>query len=459
MKLEINEICRAVSGKLIRPGQMRPVLSVQTDSRVKAPDSLFVPLKGERFDAHDFIAQAIENGASAVLCEREPEKAGGLAAILVEDTRKALGDLAAYYLSTLRPKKVAVTGSVGKTTTKEMLHLVLSQQGKTLKTEGNFNNDIGLPLTVFRLSEEDRFAVLEMGMSHFGEISYLSKIAKPHVGIITNVGHSHIENLGSREGILKAKLEIVDGMDRDGVLILNGDDEMLFAQKGRLPLKTIYFGMENPQCDLLASEIRAEERQVTFACGGVEYTIHTPGAHNVYNALAALACGQLFGMEKSRIKTGIEAYKPYSMRLDIQENEEAGVKVIVDCYNASPDSLRASLGVLAGYRENRTIAVLGSVAELGNHRDCLLFDIGRQLKPLGIDVLVTTTDDCYALCDGALGAGFPAENIHNFTNNVDTNRFLDTFIRPGDVVLTKGSRVYKLEEVAQHLLEMGRKGA
>ena len=456
MNLEINEICRAVKGKLLRPGNMRSVTSVQTDSRIKASGSLFVPIRGERFDAHDFIHQAIENGASAILCEREPDKAGGLAVIQVEDTRRALGDLAAFYISTLELNKVAVTGSVGKTTTKEMLYHVLSQQAQTLKTEGNFNNDIGLPLTVFRLTEEDKFAVLEMGMSHFGEISYLSYIAKPHVGVITNVGHSHIENLGSREGILKAKLEIVDGLDADGTLILNGDDDLLFGVKGKLPCKTISFGIENSQCNLLADHIEAKEKHVAFSCDGQDYIIHTPGAHNVYNALAAITCGKLYGIEESRIKDGIEAYKPYSMRLDIQENEKAGIKVIVDCYNASPDSLRASLGVLADYRSNRTIAVLGSVAELGNHRDCLLFDIGRQIKSMGIDVLVTTTDDCFALCDGAIGAGFPEENIYNFSNNSDTNRFLDGFIRPGDVVLTKGSRIYKLEEVAQHLLEKGR---
>ncbi len=457
MNLEINEICRAVKGKLLRPGTMRPVTSVQTDSRVKAPGSLFVPIRGERFDAHDFIHQAIENGASAVLCEREPEKAGGLAVIQVEDTRRALGDLAAFYISSLHPDKVAVTGSVGKTTTKEMLYNVLSRQAQTLKTEGNFNNDIGLPLTVFRLTAEDRFAVLEMGMSHFGEISYLSKIAKPHVGVITNIGHSHIENLGSREGILKAKLEILDGLDPQGTLILNGDDDLLFGRKDMLPCKNLFFGIENPQCDFLAKSIDAKERAVSFTCDGQDYVIHTPGAHNVYNALAAIACGKLYGMEESRIKEGIEAYKPYSMRLDIQENQETGVKVIVDCYNASPDSLRASLGVLSEYHSNRTIAVLGSVAELGNHRDCLLFDIGKQLKTMGIDVLVTTTDDCFALCDGAIGAGFPEENIYNFNNNSDTNRFLDDFLRPGDVVLTKGSRIYKLEEVAQHLLEKERK--
>ncbi len=453
MNLQINEICGAVGGKLLRPGSISPVTSVQTDSRKQAPGSLFIPIKGERFDAHDFIGQAMENGASAVLCEREPERVGCLAAIQVEDTRKALGDLAAYYISTLPAQKIAVTGSVGKTTTKEMVYHVLSQKGQTLKTEGNFNNDIGLPLTVFRLSEEDEYAVLEMGMSHFGEISYLSNIAKPHVGIITNIGHSHIENLGSREGILNAKLELLDGMEKDGTLILNGDDPLLFGRKDQLPCKTMYFGVENPQCDLLASDIQGQEKQVSFRCEGQEYIIHTPGVHNVYNALAAIACGKLMGMEPESIRTGIALYRPYQMRLDIQENAATGVKVIVDCYNASPDSLRASLQVLADYRENRKIAVLGSVAELGKHRDCLLFDIGKNLKNMGIDVLVTTTDDCYAICDGAIGAGFPQAHIHNFTNNTDTNRFLDGFLRPGDVVLTKGSRIYQLEEVANHLLE------
>ncbi len=452
MKLEINEICRAVNGKLLRPGSIASVTSVTTDSRKKAEGSLFIPIKGERFDAHDFIGQAIENGASAVLCEREPEKSGNLAVIQVEDTAKALGDLAAYYLSTLALQRIAVTGSVGKTTTKEMIYHVLSKKAQTLKTEGNFNNNIGLPLTVFRLEQEDRYAVLEMGMNHFGEIAYLTRIAKPHIGVITNIGHSHIENLGSREGILQAKLELCEGMEENGVLVLNGDDGHLFGQKGKLPVKTLYFGVENPECDLTATNLTAGEDKVEFDCEGQHYVLNTPGSHNVYNALAAIACGRLAEMESQEIAQGLAQYRPYQMRLDIRQNEETGVKVIVDCYNASPDSLRASLNVLSQCSAERKIAVLGSVAELGNHRDSLLFDIGRQLKALGVDVLVTTTDDCYALCDGARVSGFPEENLFSFTNNTDTNGFLTDFLGRGDVVLLKGSRMYRLEEVAEHIL-------
>ena len=385
---------------------------------------------------------------SAVLCEKEIPFLENVSAIMVEDTVKALGKIAKYYLSTLSVKRVAVTGSVGKTTTKDMIFSVLSGKGKTLKTLGNFNNELGLPLTVFRLTKEEEFAVLEMGMSEFGEISYLSEIARPEIAVISNIGHSHIENLGSQEGILKAKCEIADYMDENGVIIMNGDDKLLYSVKNKFKQKTVYYGINNPECDYLAEIKYVDEKSTTFVLNGITYKVGTPGIHNVYNAMSAIIAGELLGVDRDKIKSGIENFEQTGMRMEIKEAN--GYTLLVDCYNSSPDSIRAGLNVLSNMKScERRIAVLGSVRELGEKRDELLFEVGEYLADGRADMLVTVGEDAVAINEGAQSGGFT--NHVNLANNNEATKYLKKILKKGDAVLLKASRYYKFEEIADSL--------
>ena len=446
--LKISEILNASGGKLLYGNENEIIENIVTDSRQAEKGTLFAAIKGENVDGHDYIEKAAELGMSAVLCEKEIPFLENVSAIMVEDTVKALGKIAKYYLSTLSVKRVAVTGSVGKTTTKDMIFSVLSGKGKTLKTLGNFNNELGLPLTVFRITKEEEFAVLEMGMSEFGEISYLSEIARPEIAVISNIGHSHIENLGSQEGILKAKCEIADYMDENGVIIMNGDDKLLYSVKNKFKQKTVYYGINNPECDYLAEIKYVDEKSTTFVLNGITYKVGTPGIHNVYNAMSAIIAGELLGVDREKIKSGIENFEQTGMRMEIKEAN--GYTLLVDCYNSSPDSIRAGLNVLSNMKScERRIAVLGSVRELGEKRDELLFEVGEYLADGRADMLVTVGEDAVAINKGAQSKGFT--NHVNLTNNNEASEYLKKILKKGDAVLLKASRYYKFEEIADSL--------
>ena len=277
------------------------VVGIRTDSRKVEQGCLFVALKGEKFDGHDFVDSAMAQGAAAVLVQRPVNPA--FPQIVVEDVIKAYGAMAAGYRRSVEVKAVGVTGSVGKTTTKEMIATVLESKYRTAKTAGNHNNDLGLPMTIMDMEADTEVAVLEMGMNHFGEMSYLTGIAQPNMAIITNIGTSHIEFLGSREGILKAKMEILEGLQEDGVLILNGDEPLLWALRDTLPCRVIYFGIENYKCDVVAKEIRYYNDGVCFYADGLkenfEVYVPAPGRHTVSNALAAVVAGLVSDVELS----------------------------------------------------------------------------------------------------------------------------------------------------------------
>ncbi|MBQ4109608.1 MAG: UDP-N-acetylmuramoyl-tripeptide--D-alanyl-D-alanine ligase [Clostridia bacterium] len=446
--LKISEIVKATGGELLFGCEDNVIENIVTDSRQAVKGTLFAAIKGENADGHDYIKKAAELGMSAVLCEKDIPFIEGAAAIKTDNTVRALGKIAKYYLSTLSVKKVAVTGSVGKTTTKDMIYAVLSGKGKALKTLGNFNNELGLPLTVFRLTKEEEFAVLEMGMSEFGEISYLSEIARPEIAVISNIGHSHIENLGSQEGILKAKCEIADYMDENGVIIMNGDDALLYSVKNNFKQKTVYFGVKNPDCDYVAQIESVDEKSTTFVLNGETYTVGTPGIHNVYNALSAIITGELLGVEREKIKSGIENFEQTGMRMEMKEVN--GYTLLVDCYNSSPDSIRAGLNVLSNMKScERRIAVLGSVRELGDKRDELLFEVGEYLADGRADLLVTVGEDALAINKGAEAKGFC--NHVNLKDNAEASEYLKNILENGDAVLIKASRYYKFEEIADSL--------
>ncbi len=448
MKLTVREIAGAVSGKIISTGEVNEITKICTDSRTADAECLFIPIVGEKFDAHDFLDDVVNNkGCKVVLSSRECAFENA-SVILVGDTKKAMGALANYYIKKVNPKRIAITGSVGKTTTKDMLASVLNEIAPTLKTSGNFNNDIGVPLTAFML-ENEKISIFEMGMNHFGEIDYLSKIVEPEIAVITNIGYSHIENLGSRDGILKAKLEIIKGMDKDGVVVLNGDDPLLYGVKDKLDKKIIYYGVKNKECDIFPEKVENMGDFNLFTVSGEEYRINVPGEHNVLNALCAIAIGKMLGGTYEQIKKGLVSFRAEGIRQNIIKKDE--FTVIADCYNAAPDSMLAAIKVLKEYPGKRKIAVFGSVLELGSYRDELLYELGEKIAALGIDMLITVTEDALAINKGAEAKGF--SSVINIENNEKALGYLKNNIKKGDVILIKGSRKYKMEEISEGLLK------
>lgn len=414
-----------------------------TDTRKIEDGCLFVAIKGENFDGHDFASKAIENGAQAVLCEKDCGL--GERQILVESTRLALLDLAGYYRSLFNIKVIGITGSVGKTTTKEMVHAVVSSKYNTLKNEGNLNNEIGVPLTLFRLEKTHEAAVIEMGMSGFGEISRMTKAVKPDIAIITNIGVSHIEMLGSREGILRAKLEILEGMKSDSPVILNGDDDMLVTVRPGAH-SVVYYGIENSQANVRAFDVTAKENEISMKVdfgGEAEVKLPFPGRHNAYNALCAVAAGQLLDIEPEAAFEALKGYVPAGMRQRI--NKKCGITFIEDCYNASPDSQAAAMAVLGGMNAKRRIAVIGDMLELGSVSREAHYGVGVKAAENGIDVLLTYGERSLETARGAKENG--VKTVKSFSDKKELSSELSSMLEADDAVLFKASRGMKLEEV------------
>lgn len=418
--------------------------SVCTDTRKITQGCLFIAIKGENFDGHDFAQKAIESGAEAVICERDCGL--GDKQILVESTRLALLDLAGYYRSLFKIPVIGITGSVGKTTTKEMTHAVMSSKYNTLKNEGNLNNEIGVPLTLFRLDETHEAAVIEMGMSGFDEISRITKAVRPDAAIISNIGVSHIEHLGSREGILRAKLEILHGMKPDAPIVLNADDDMLITVRPDTH-PVIYYGIDNEKSIFKAFEITSKENEteltVGFNGGSGRVSLPSPGRHNVYNALAAVAAGSLFGIEPMDGFEALKGYVPAGMRQRI--NKKFGMTFIEDCYNASPDSQAAALAVLGSMNAKRKIAVIGDMLELGAVSEGAHYEVGKKAAENGIDAVFTYGERALQTAKGASDCNISI--VKSFLNKEELSRELITFLEQGDAVLFKASRGMKLEEV------------
>ena len=436
---------------------------ITTDSRETESGALFIALKGERFDGHDYIPQALARGASAVIAERMPaglDEDEASRVYVVDSSLEGFGKVAKAYKQRIAPQTIAVTGSVGKTTTKEFIYAVANARFVTHKTEGNFNNEIGMPLSILSMPETAQVCVLEMGMSHMGEISRMTRIANPDIAVITNIGNSHIENLGSRENICKAKLEIVEGMSSDGWVILNADEPMLFAQKGRLKQNLLFVSLSNPQADYRALNIREYEDSTEFdlVAGKRVVTnvrIPTIGRHNVYDATYAFAVGILLGMSDDEIKRGLIAFRNTGMRQNIYEY--GGVTLIEDCYNAGPESMKAAVEVLAKLADKnhcRSIAVLGDMRELGEYSKQLHMEIGTLVASRHITHLVTFGREAENIALGAINHAFKPDNISintNTENPAAAARVIFDLMGRGDAVLFKASRAVKLERVIEEL--------
>ncbi|MFZ2538529.1 MAG: UDP-N-acetylmuramoyl-tripeptide--D-alanyl-D-alanine ligase [Oscillospiraceae bacterium] len=421
------------------------VNSVCIDTRKIEKGCLFVAIKGDNFDGHDFIEKAFELGVAGVVSQNPVPNHDEV--ILVNDTRKALLDLAAYYRSLFNIFTVGVTGSVGKTSTKEMIYAILSEKGDTLKTEGNFNNEIGMPLTMFRLDQSFKNAVFEMGMSSFGEISALTKVCKPNVGVITNIGVSHIEILGSRENIRKAKLEIIDGMTYDAPLVLNADDDMLSTINNEYDHPVVYYGIETP-ADITASDIKQIKNSTEFLINyygkSIKAIIPTIGKHNIYNALAGFCVGLIAEMEPDDIVRGMKFYKNSGLRQNTSTVN--GIKLVADCYNASPDSMVAALDVITNIEcTGKRICVLGDMLELGEFSSDAHIEVGKAVARTSVDTLICYGDEAKNIKRGAMMVGM--KNVLHFDDKQNISDYLIKNAQQGDAIIFKASRGMKLEEV------------
>lgn len=487
----------------------REVCAITTDSRKAEPGCLFAAIPGERVDGHDFIGQVFEKGALCVITEREPGDSRNY--IKVDSTIRALGALAAYYLEQLAIPVVGITGSVGKTSTKEMIAAVLSQKYRTLKTAGNFNNELGLPLTIFRLREEDEIAVLEMGINHFGEMHRLAAIAKPDTCVITNIGQCHLEYLGDRDGVLRAKTEIFDYLRPDAHIVLNGDDDKLATVKEvKLPaqvssIRPTFFGLGTDN-DIYADQIEkkgldgiacricirkdkglsdsAKIDKDAGCCDSFAVTIPIPGEHMVRNALAATAVGLHYGLTTEEIRAGIESLQPVSGRFHIIRTEN--YTIIDDCYNANPMSMKASLGVLqdSGMAQvSRKVAILGDMGELGEDEVQMHRSVGEYAGGLDINLCIcvgalsahiaeginTANESSLLHAGGSVNAN-DSVNADNPFDRIDTHKIrietvvlpdlstlleqLPNLVRKGDTILVKASHFMHFEKVVAQLESM-----
>lgn len=448
-KLKLSEIAPYLGATYNKDAEFD---SVCIDTRKITKGCLFICIKGERFDAHQFADEALSLGASAVMIHSDIELNG--AYIKVADTAKAMLSLSGYYRSKFNIPVVGLTGSVGKTTTKEFTHLVVSAKYNAIKTQGNLNNEIGVPQMLFQLNNSVEAAVIEMGMNHFGEISRLVNEVKPTIGLITNIGVSHIENLGSREGILKAKLELCEGLADGAPLILNGDNDMLQTVKDENH-KVVFYGIENGE--FKAENIVETENSTSFDIVYYGKTQHivipTIGIHNVYNALAAFTVGYFLDVDPQAAADALGTYVPAGMRQKVVDVD--GITSIEDCYNASPDSMRAAIKTLSNIKGNKKIAVLGDMLELGDYAKTAHTNVGAMVGENKIDYLFAYGNDAKYYVDGAKQSG--VKNAFLFDNKEKLSDMLLKTASLGDAVLFKGSRGMKLEDVINTVYKGWRK--
>lgn len=457
--ITVGQLLEAVHGTLLGGSQDMEltVSGVDTDSRDIHPGSLFIPLVGERFDGHAYITSALEAGAAGCLTARvRTDYREDKFYIQVGNTQRALRDLAAWYKNRFQIPFVGITGSVGKTTAKDMIAAVLSVKYKVLKTEGNFNNNIGLPLTLLRLDHTHQVGVLEMDMDKPGEIDYLSDIVRPEVGVITNIGDAHIEKLGSRENIFKAKCELLPNIRKeDGLVVLNADDPMLTTLRGKTPVQAVFCGKAED------ADYRA---QVTGGDGVSHIHCHvtTPnmkrdiripalGEHMIYPTLIATAVGEHFGLTPDEIEDGIARFVPTRMRMNVIQRE-GEITILDDSYNANPQSMRAAISVLADTHSSWKVAILGDMFELGPYAPALHAGVGDYLGKRGINCLVAVGKLSEHMAQGARDAGVPT--VYSCANKEEAKAVLPEVVRPDSTILVKASRGMALEELTAQLLTL-----
>lgn len=460
--MKVKDIIRVTNGKLIKGNEEAKIREFCKDTRIIKEGDTYIGIKGENFDGNTLWKKAFEAGANTAIVQgidfslENLEQYENKNIIEVEDTIQALADIATYKRISMGKdfKIVGVTGSVGKTSTKDIVANVISQKYKTLKTQGNNNNNIGLPFTMFNLRDQEA-AVIEMGMNHFGEISKLTKIAKPTISVITNIGTSHIGNLGSRENILKAKLEILEGMDKK-ILVVNNDNDLLhkyYLESTDVEIHT--YGIENDS-EVKAENIVLNENDSEFVCNlkGDKFRVKVPvgGIHFVYNAICAATVGMLMGLSQEQIKNGIETFELTKKRMDITELKN-GVTIINDSYNASFESMQASLKYLQGLNSKRKIAVLGDMFELGEFSKKLHEKVGVEVVKNKIDILVCCGKNAKYIVDSAKNEGMSKDSVYYFENKDEIEDFVRNNWKSGDAILFKASNGMKFFNIVENLIK------
>jgi len=461
--ITVKEIIEATNGELLSGNLLDLITGVQIDSRIVCPGDLFVPIKGEFNDGHNFIGEAINAGCKGILIsnlsfyEKFKLMNYDVAYILIPEPVKAIQNLSAYYINLFKLKKIAVTGSTGKTTTKDMLYSILTEEYKTVKNYGNFNNEIGLPLSIFNVETEHQVGIFEMGMSSLGEIDLMSEILRPDIGIITNIGLSHIEHLGSKGNILSAKMEIANYFDHSSVLIINGDDELLRGiarEENENIFKTITVGLTSG-CDVKISDVDSSKEDkvrfnLTINNSKKYFEVASPGAHNAYNCGLALTCAATLGMDINKAESALTNFSSADKRLKIIHGQ--GIRIIDDTYNASPDSMMAAIDVLAGFK-NTKVAVLGDMLELGEqtmdfHKDVIIYAIKA-----GIDSVIIVGENFKNAFEDITKKTMHGK-VMCLESNLKLEEYLKSNINNNDVVLVKGSRGMKMESIVNYLNEI-----
>lgn len=458
MKLSVKEIIEICNGDLYCGADTVICSNYVKDTRILNIGDTYIGFKGDNFNGNHFYVDAFNKGANCVIIEKKYFKVENnfnydKPIILVKDSLKAIRDIAIYIRNNSKASFVGVTGSVGKTSTRDMIYSVLKEEFKTLKTDSNANNQIGLPLTLMRLNDE-QVGVIEMGMNHLGEIEYLSNITKPHIGVITNIGTAHIGELGSRENILKAKLEIKNGMSSDGKLVINNDNDLLHEYYLKNNRNIITIGIDNDS-DFLATDIEAYPNYSIFNIKYLEkkYPIYcpVPGKAFIYNSLIAFAVAYLFNIPTEKIILGIKNFELTKNRMEIIDLKNK-IKLINGVYNASVDSMKSSLEVLKNQEGMRKIAVLGSMLELGEFANKLHEEVGEAVVNNNIDVLITVGPLANSISSKAISLGMPKQNVHILNNNVEAIDLLKNIIEPNDTILFKASNGLNFKEILDCLI-------
>ncbi len=454
--IKAGKIAEVTAGELLWGDPEGDVSGISIDTRTLTSGMAFFAIKGERVDGHDYLEAALGAGCTALVVERENALAKeisrptGTSLIKVEDTERALQDLAAWYLSLFDVHKIGITGSTGKTTTKEMLFHILSEKYKTVCNQGNFNNLIGLPLSVFQVDSATEAAVFEMGMDRLGEIHRLAEIVRPDAAIITNIGVSHLERLGSRENILKAKTEICDFMNWENTLIINEDNDLLSGHCFGGKHNTVTVG-QGEKAEVQISGLKdMGERGIEFRVRRGEesrmFRMGSPGLHNSINAALAVATAQVFGISMEEAASGLSKLSATDKRLHIKEL--SGIKIIDDTYNASPDSMIAALDVLSSIKNTRKMAILGDMFELGEKEEEYHRQIGEYASKKGIHVVLSVGKNAELITLAAKEGGIQA---FHFSNKEMLKSVLPQWVRKGDAILIKGSRGMAMDEIVKHL--------
>ncbi len=461
-EIKVKDILKVCNAKIIFGNEEEICNDFSKDTRDIKKGDVYIGIKGENFDGSTLYEQALEKGAKVCILENIDvkkeikEKYKDRTIVIVEDTIKAIQELAKYKRQNYNIPVVAVTGSVGKTSTKDILASIISKKYKVLKTKGNLNNQIGLPLTLLQLKDHTA-VVVEMGMNQMGEIHNLSIIAKPTIAVITNVGTSHIGNLGSRENILKAKLEILDGMNEDGVLVINNDNDMLNKwNKDNSRYSTVTFGINNDS-NFVAKEINLQEYASVFQVElkGEKNIVNVPvgGKHFVYNALCAICVGNLLNISNQDILEGISSFELTKDRMDIKKNK-SNVTIINDCYNANYDSMKAAIEYLSKMNAKRKIAVLGDMLELGEYSKELHQKIGEEVVKNKIDILVTVGKESSYIMQIATKMGMKQENIYHYNTNEEAIMKLKEIMHSDDSILIKASQGMKFIEIVDEIIKI-----